>query len=67
MRRDGYELCYLGDLLNNGHQPKLMGQTLQEEKDTDDLLTQVAEREVNPAAMGKQAANDPSGLSRGAA
>ena len=23
-----YELCYLGDLLNNGQQPKLMGQTL---------------------------------------
>ena len=38
-----------------------------EEKDTDDLLTQVAEQEVNPAALGSQAANDPSGGRRGAA
>ena len=31
----------------------LMAQTLKEEKDTDELLSQVAEREVNPAAPGK--------------
>jgi ferritin-like metal-binding protein YciE len=45
----------------------LMAQTLKEEKDTDELLSQVAEREVNPAALGKAAANDPSGRSKGAA
>ncbi|HYZ34416.1 MAG TPA: ferritin-like domain-containing protein [Crenalkalicoccus sp.] len=45
----------------------LMAQTLKEEKDTDEQLTQIAEREVNPAALGRQAANDPSGKSRGAA
>jgi hypothetical protein len=46
---------------------ELLAQTLQEEKQTDELLTQVAEREVNPAALGKAAANDPSGRSKGAA
>lgn len=46
----------------------LMAQTLKEEKDTDELLTQVAEREVNPAALGTRgAANDQTGGSRGAA
>lgn len=45
----------------------LMAQTLKEEKDTDDLLTRVAEQEVNPAAIGKQAANDQSGQRSGAA
>jgi ferritin-like metal-binding protein YciE len=45
----------------------LMAQTLKEEKDTDDLLTRVAEQEVNPAALGTKAANDPSGGRRGAA
>ena len=44
-----------------------MSQTLKEEKDTDELLTQLAEAEVNPAALGRQPANDPSGQSRGAA
>jgi ferritin-like metal-binding protein YciE len=46
---------------------KAMGETLQEEKATDELLTDLAEREVNPAALGQQAANDPSGRNRGAA
>lgn len=45
----------------------LMAQTLKEEKDTDDLLTRVAEQEVNPAALGTAAANDRTGGSRGAA
>ncbi|MBX9700589.1 MAG: ferritin-like domain-containing protein [Acetobacteraceae bacterium] len=46
----------------------LMAQTLKEEKDTDEQLTQVAESEVNPAALGTLAANDQSGMgSRGAA
>ncbi len=47
---------------------QLMVQTLQEEKQTDEHLTQLAEQEVNPAALGKGgAANDPAGRSRGAA
>jgi ferritin-like metal-binding protein YciE len=46
---------------------ELLHQTLEEEKQTDTLLTGLAEREVNPAAMGRAAANDPSGGSRGAA
>ena len=45
----------------------LMAQTLKEEKDTDELLTQLAESEVNPAAIGKRPANDQSKGSRGAA
>lgn len=45
----------------------LMSQTLKEEKNTDELLTQLAEGEVNPAALGRQPANDPSGRSRGVA
>ncbi|TCZ63640.1 YciE/YciF ferroxidase family protein [Roseicella aquatilis] len=45
----------------------LLAQTLKEEKDTDELLTQIAESEVNPAALGQQPANDQAGGSRGAA
>ena len=45
----------------------LLAQTLQEEKDTDELLTQLAESEVNPAALGKRPANDQAKGSRGAA
>jgi len=46
----------------------LMAQTLKEEKDTDDLLTRVAEQEVNPAALLQGAANDMGGSGgRGAA
>jgi ferritin-like metal-binding protein YciE len=45
----------------------LLAQTLKEEKDTDELLTQLAESEVNPAALGKQPANDQAKGSRGAA
>jgi len=44
----------------------LMAQTLQEAKQTDELLTQVAEREVNPAATGQQAANNFSSRGHGA-
>jgi ferritin-like metal-binding protein YciE len=60
-------LCAMLKAMGETKAAELMGQTLQEEKDTDDLLTGLAEREVNPAAMGKKAANDPSGRSRGAA
>jgi ferritin-like metal-binding protein YciE len=44
----------------------LMAQTLKEEKDTDELLTEIAESEVNPAALGQKPANDQK-ASRGAA
>ncbi|MDO9709338.1 YciE/YciF ferroxidase family protein [Paracraurococcus lichenis] len=44
----------------------LLAQTLKEEKDTDELLTQLAESEVNQAAL-KTAANDQTKGSRGAA
>jgi ferritin-like metal-binding protein YciE len=44
----------------------LMAQTLKEEKDTDELLTEIAESEVNPAAIRQQPANEQRG-SRGAA
>ncbi|MCO6418633.1 ferritin-like domain-containing protein [Siccirubricoccus sp. KC 17139] len=44
----------------------LMAQTLKEEKDTDELLTEIAEGEVNPAAMQQMPANDQS-ASRGVA
>jgi ferritin-like metal-binding protein YciE len=44
----------------------LMAQTLKEEKDTDELLTEIAEGEVNPAALKQQPANEQR-PSRGAA
>lgn len=44
----------------------LMAQTLKEEKDTDELLTEIAEAEVNPAALKQQPANEQRS-SRGAA
>jgi ferritin-like metal-binding protein YciE len=45
----------------------LFAQTLKEEKDTDELLTQVAEQQVNPAALKVAAANDPTARSKGSA
>ncbi|TDH64443.1 ferritin-like domain-containing protein [Dankookia rubra] len=45
----------------------LLAQTLKEEKDTDELLSQLAESEINPAAFGKPPANDQTKGSRGAA
>jgi ferritin-like metal-binding protein YciE len=45
----------------------LLAQTLQEEKDTDELLTRVAEQQVNPAALRGAAANDPTRRSKGSA
>jgi ferritin-like metal-binding protein YciE len=61
-----YEIAAYGTLCAllkaAGHQEaaELLGQTLQEEKDTDERLTLLAEREINPAAMRGKAANDPS-------
>jgi ferritin-like metal-binding protein YciE len=45
----------------------LLVQTLNEEKDADELLTQVAEQQVNPAALRGTAANDPTQRSKGSA
>lgn len=45
----------------------LMAQTLKEEKDTDQLLTELAEQEVNPAALGQNPANDQSARGRSGA
>jgi ferritin-like metal-binding protein YciE len=45
----------------------LLVQTLNEEKDADELLTQVAEQQVNPAALRGTAANDPAQRSKGSA
>ncbi|WP_149540935.1 YciE/YciF ferroxidase family protein [Siccirubricoccus phaeus] len=44
----------------------LMAQTLKEEKDTDETLSEIAESEVNPMALGEAPANEQS-ASRGAA
>lgn len=45
----------------------LLAQTLKEEKDTDEQLTQLAEQQVNPAALRGAAANDPTRRSKGSA
>jgi ferritin-like metal-binding protein YciE len=60
-------LCALLKAMGEQKCAELMAQTLQEEKDTDEQLTRVAETEVNPAAMAGTAANDTSGGQRGAA
>ena len=44
-----------------------MAQTLNEERDTDELPAEAAGREVNPAALGRQAASEPTGRGRSAA
>jgi ferritin-like metal-binding protein YciE len=61
-------ICAMLKAMGEQKAAELLGQTLQEEKDTDERLTMLAEQEVNPAAIGQgRAANDPSGRSRGAA
>ena len=40
---------------------KLLAQTLQEEKETDEKLTQLAESELNPAAVGGGADEEEEG------
>jgi ferritin-like metal-binding protein YciE len=60
-------LCTMLKAMGETRAAELLHQTLEEEKQTDELLTGLAEREVNPAAMGRTAANDPSGKNRGAA
>ncbi len=46
---------------------QLLGETLAEEKATDEKLTMLAEREVNPMAMQGMAANDPTKRNKGSA
>lgn len=45
----------------------LLVQTLNEEKDADERLTQLAEQQVNPAALQGMAANDPTQTRKGSA
>ncbi len=45
----------------------LLAQTLKEEKDTDELLSELAESKVNPAAMRGMPANDQSQSRKGSA
>jgi ferritin-like metal-binding protein YciE len=67
-----YEMAAYGTLtamlkaMGEGKCADLMAQTLKEEKDTDELLTELAESEVNPAALKQQPANEQRS-SRGAA
>jgi ferritin-like metal-binding protein YciE len=68
-----YEMAAYGtlcSLLRSMGQTKavdLLAQTLKEEKDADELLTQIAEQEVNPAAMQTLPADaQPGGLRGGA-
>jgi ferritin-like metal-binding protein YciE len=59
-------LCAMLKAMGEQKAADLLAQTLKEEKDTDELLTQLAESEINPAAIGKRAANNPKGSSRAA-
>jgi ferritin-like metal-binding protein YciE len=60
-------LCALAKAAGMQEVADLLAQTLQEEKATDEKLTQLAESEVNPAAVRGNAANDPKGRSTSAA
>jgi ferritin-like metal-binding protein YciE len=69
-----YEMAAYGTLtsmlkaMGEGKAADLLAQSLKEEKDTDSLLTRLADSEVNPAALGKAPANDQTKRgSRGAA
>lgn len=68
-----YEIAAYGSLITMAkaagmkEAADLLAQTLKEEKDTDELLTQVAEQQVNPAALRGAAANDPAKRSKGSA
>lgn len=53
-------LCSLLKAMGESKAADLLAQTLKEEKDTDELLTQLAEQQINPAALGRNPANDQS-------
>lgn len=48
-------LCQLAETLSYGDIKNILGQTLQEEKDTDALLSQIAEKNVNYKASREPA------------
>lgn len=54
-------LCAMAKVAGMQQVADLLGQSLAEEKDTDERLSVLAMEEVNPAAMRGTAANDPSG------
>ncbi|MBL6077861.1 ferritin-like domain-containing protein [Belnapia sp. T18] len=54
-------LCSMLKAMGQTKAADLLSQTLKEEKDTDELLTRIAEQEVNPAAMQTLPADAPSG------
>lgn len=60
-------LCSMLKSMGQAKAGDLLAQTLKEEKDTDELLTQLAEQEVNPAAMQTMPANEQMGGSKGVA
>lgn len=60
-------LCALLKQAGRDEDAALLAQTLAEEKEADERLTELARSEINPAAIGPKAANDPAGKSRGAA
>ncbi len=60
-------LCSMLRAMGQTKAVDLLAQTLREEKEADELLTQIAEQEVNPAAIQTMPANEELGGSRGAA
>ncbi|MDX1531308.1 MAG: ferritin-like domain-containing protein [Rhodothermales bacterium] len=56
-RAEHYEIagygtvCYFAEVLGRNDDKRILGQTLQEEKQTDDLLTQIAKEAVDPSAI----------------
>ena len=60
-------LCSMLKAMGQTKAADLLSQTLKEEKDTDELLTRIAEQEVNPAAMQTLPADAPMGGSGGTA
>jgi ferritin-like metal-binding protein YciE len=60
-------LCAMAKAAGMKEAADLLAQTLKEEKDTDELLTQVAEQHVNPAALRGEPANDKTKRSKGSA
>lgn len=60
-------LCSMLKAMGQTEAVDLLAQTLREEKDADELLTQIAEQEVNPAAIQTLPANEERDGSRGAA
>lgn len=60
-RAEHYEIagygtvCYFAEVLGRNQDHAILSETLQEEKKTDDLLTRIAKRAVDPAAVGADA------------